>query len=228
MGLQIVQTKEGPDVTDTSITTTLDAVPTNGNLLVLVIREADGASTFTLPTNWSWATGNPVVNSGATIQYGIAYRNVVDGDSASITVSSTALVSKRTFVWEISGQDKTSAVLDRTASNAPSGSSTGVNTGSTGTLSQPDEIAIAACGQNGDNGGGVNIDSGFTLDGSTSSRFEMAHKIVQGSTTALDPTFSWITSRTGRTGLIVTFREQYMRGDRMAVKRQSVQSSTTW
>lgn len=205
MALARVQEAHNHTAAATSLTVTLGATPSNGNLLIALIRENSGTSTITLPSNggtWQWVTGHPFLQATAR-RFGIAYCANISGATTSVTFSSDVSAIKTMYVWEVSGA-ATSSVEDKTNSNVGA-SNTTHTTGTTGTLAQAAEFVVAGMGW----AAAVtspSVDSGFTIEGATSSDVLRGAYLITSATTALNPTFTWTTSRIP-SGCIASFKE---------------------
>jgi hypothetical protein len=132
----------------TTLGVTLGSTPTNGNTLIAVITAAGQYQTTGQVTGISetGATWTKAVAQGSKGQCDteIWYANNVSGASTSITITQSASGYMSAVVAEYSGL-ATSSVLDKTASNSNSGSSTG-DTGTTATTTQAAELWIGGIG----------------------------------------------------------------------------------
>ena len=121
-----------------TLTATLGAAPSVGNLLVLV---ANADTTIGTPSGWTLAV-SAVDNTGLYLWW----RAVQAGDPAAVTISLSAARSAQMVVMEYSGQS--ASPLDEVASSTPGGTGqTSVTTGVTGETGQGDELAVVAAGR---------------------------------------------------------------------------------
>jgi hypothetical protein len=132
----------------TTLTVTLGSAPTNGNTLIAVITaagqyEVTGQVSGISETGATWTKAVAQGSQGAC-DTEIWYANNVSGASTTITITQAASGYMSAVVAEYSGL-ATSGVLDKTASNYNSGSSTG-DTGTTATTSQANELWIGGIG----------------------------------------------------------------------------------
>jgi len=199
MALAVVQTKTGVTTTNDTIAVTFDAPTTAGNLIVAQIMayglaagstDAASFSSCTDGTN-TYSIGHAYKqNSGSNSEH-VWQRYTANASSVS-TVTAVVIhapgedqMNVRMTIFEISGA-ATSTPLDKTVT--AEGTGTAVASGSTGTLTQADEIGI----------GGAMAGSAATYTAGTgwteiqdASNATTGHKIV-AATTAInfDPTAS--------------------------------------
>jgi hypothetical protein len=193
--------KKHAGTSGTSLSATLPAPPTTGNVIVAVVAVAQGSNvSFDTPIGWT---------EGFTPNRGDVFYKVSDGTEQTVTVNLSAGQSStvlRMWVVELSGVDTTtpfdqgnSAIFtSQTTSVTPT---TGVST------AQANEWAIAMVAQNGDNGtstGGAAATDGFTLLSTGQTRDIAASKVLSSAGT-ISTTISWVTPRTG-SWIIATFR----------------------
>ena len=113
--IALVQTKgSSADTPAARITTTFDASPTEGNLMVATLSSNDGD--MTNPSGWTTAVNN--VNTTHDDFLRIAYKVAAAGESASITFTDMAGGGSANLgLYEFSGVD-TASPLDDTGSTA--------------------------------------------------------------------------------------------------------------
>jgi hypothetical protein len=146
----------------TSISTTLPATPTRGNLLVAVAGNASSSTPLT-PAGWSVAIDQTANAPGQAIFYKIAGA----AESATVTISGYSSATRLGIqVYEYRGA-ATSAPLDRTASS--SGTGTVMSSGTTATTSVANELVVAA----------FVINTGTTVDGWTNA-FDERSDVANG------------------------------------------------
>lgn len=194
MPINLVQTGNQSNTAVTSIGVTLGATPTQGNHLIAAYRESQIPGTLTLPdAGWQWVTPNPYTGS-TTRTGGFAVRLVTEAAlSSTITFTSDTSDTKSLYIDEVSGLDQEDLFGAHNENpTAPTATSKQPNT--TGTLTQEDCYVISLVSLSGSTGGSEAVDSGFTLTVPVAT-FLVARKIT-AATTALNPTFSWLTSRT--------------------------------
>lgn len=184
----------GPNIT--TLTTTFAGAPTSGNPLIAAIITRAG--TLTNPT--SFTTGIQVENTTESDWGRIAWKTSAGSETAIQWTGMSGTDAAAAKSWELSGAE-TSSYIDKTASTGRSTGASSIQTGSTGTLSQAAEFAIAiACIRA--TVTSPSIDSSFTdLDhivggsGGVEATLLTAEKVT-AATTALNPTFSWTGSVT--------------------------------
>jgi len=144
IAIQLVQQKDARNEyrspnTPGSVTVTLDSPATAGNLLVTGVSIDKASGTITPPTGFTLIhKGEGGVSSGA-----MAYK-IAEGGEQTITWNWTATEEGNAWVGEYSGL-ATSNVLDVSAENEDylSTATNSISTGTTGTTSQANELAIA-------------------------------------------------------------------------------------
>lgn len=114
----------------------LDAAPTQGNLLLMVV-----VSDATVNTPSGWSLGATAVNYTGTYVY---YKIAGSGESATITVTPTSSAHTCISALEYSGMAATTP-LDKTATSLTTPVSV-ISTGTTATTVQADELLIALVG----------------------------------------------------------------------------------
>lgn len=202
MAISLVQSKGNTANSNTSVSVTLDSAVTAGNRLVAVIKNNDGVDTFnSLPSGWAWGPNSPfVVASGR--QFGVLHKLAGSSESQTLTLSTVGAFDKEIALFEVA--DIAAPTLGVTTSNQIGQTSKTLTT--TGTLAQANNFVVSICDQALNNGGEVSVDSGFTLQLTSSFILMMVATKITSATTALAPTFVWTTSRaTG--GLQTVFPE---------------------
>ena len=147
MAFALAQSKLKSETTATrSPTITLDAAPTQGNLLVAMVAVSlnAGASAFTTPSGWT-AHPDGGINQATDCEGIIYWKEAGAGESATITFTNVIAVAKEIdfCVMEFSGG--TAWTADGHAENTNSGSNT-LTSGTTGTTAQANEVACAFFG----------------------------------------------------------------------------------
>ncbi len=206
MPIVILQSATATTPGATTLTATLGAAPTNNNLLVVLAFTRTDAG-MTGPSGW--ANDKDVVNATSADTARIAHK-VVAGDAAAVQLTGLSATDATVMkVYEVSGLVAASPT-DATNSTGETVGATSIQTGTTGTLSQTDEIAFALAAIR-TTITSPSVDSGFTLEGTLSdgtagieAGMLPANKIVTV-TTALNPTFSWTGAVTAM-AIIVTFK----------------------
>lgn len=202
IGLRLVQSKAANGNTATA-TATFDAAPQAGSLLVAALRLDKLFAALTLPSGFTDAVHDD--DDLGVFSVDIAYEaNIAGGHTSTIAYTWTGAVQWGLGIYEFAGA--AAAPLDKTNSNDPVGTAlTSCASGSTGTLTQANEVVIAMAGLSGTNGGGDTIDNAsFSQLAGTGTRVQLAYALTNA-TTALNPTFGWTTGR-GAVGAIATFK----------------------
>lgn len=187
-------------------TVTLSPAATAGNKIIAVGMIFDNTRGFapTTPTIGNWTldlTANPAASGQAFYVYSM---DAAGGETTiTFTTSDVANDTMQLFVYEVSGLVAGSTAKDKATSTALSGSVTSLATGSTGTLTQADEFALAAIFVNAD-GGTEAWTNSFGINGQTTT-FGFCGDLIVSATTALNPTASWLTARQAHAG-IVTYK----------------------
>ena len=180
-----------------SISATLAAPPTPGNVLVAVVVVAQaGTSSFDTPSGWT----APFVPARGAVLW-----KASNGSEQTVTVNLSAGQTAKTlrmWVVELSGVDTVNA-FDAGGSAIFGTARTSVTAATAAPTSQPDEWAIGAVAHNGTNGGGSAATNGFAVL-APDSRSIAATKVL-GAGGTVSTTISWITPRTG-SWVIATFR----------------------
>lgn len=194
-----------PAASNTSLLATVSATftqaPEAGNLLVAFITASVGVGSIAI-SNSGWTAG-PSIAVGIAGGMAAFYKVAASG-GGDTTVTSTATLATfmdlQIFEWD--GIDN-AVPLDKSATSADSGSGvTSHATGSTGTLTQANELAVGAVAQVTANGGGASWNSSFATDVVTTHL--ISGDLTVTSTSALNPTASW-TNSVRAAGLIMTF-----------------------
>lgn len=202
MALAVVQNKPATSSATTSHTVTLNSAPTQNNLVLVAIKidvVDEAVSNVTGPSGYV----KDVVKDRGTGSVAIWSKVAGASESATITFTTALNQSASLEAIEVSGA-ATASVLDKT-NKAEGASSNSIQPGTTGTLSQADEIAYTASLQAGTNGGTEAIDTGFTVLDSGSFDTMIAGYLIVAATTALNPTHSWTTNR-ARAAVIATYK----------------------
>jgi hypothetical protein len=165
--MALVQSKTyGSTASSASHSVTLDASPTTGNLLVLVVV---GDSTVSAtPSGWSVAT-SAVDGTGSYVYYRVASA----GLSATISITLSGSTSCVLLAFEYSGY--TATPLDKVASAVGQGPST-ISTGTTVATTQANELLFAMVG--------ISLSAGHTGDVSSwsNSFVQLGNAVSSGST----------------------------------------------
>lgn len=198
MALSMVETS-GQQVTATSASRTLAAIA-EGDLMVAAFSAQSATTTITPPSGFAQDAS---ISLTGTTKGGIWSKVAGAGESTTVTFGSSESVVLNLQVWRISGN--ATSPLDKTNTNSGVVVSA-LTTGSTGTLSQANEIAIGMAMTATNNGGTEAVDSSFTIrSAATHNRILVADRIVSA-TTALNPSFSWATAQNA-TAAIATYKE---------------------
>lgn len=206
MAITIVQSATATTLGATTLTATLGATPTDGNLLVVLAFTRTDAG-MTGPAGWT--VDKDVVNVTSADTARIAHK-VASGDAAAVQLTGLSATDATVMkVYEVSGC-VTSTPLDASNSTGETVGVATIQTGTTGVLAQTSEIAFALAAIR-TTITAPSIDSGFTLettlsDGVASIEATLlpANKIVSA-TTALNPAFSWTGAVTAM-AIIATFK----------------------
>ena len=190
----LVQRKAAPSAGATTSSVTLNAAPTEGDLLVARVGTTATGRTFSMS---GWTPGPK--NDRAQFFYKI----VGAGESATITTNlSGSATTLRLLVDEWSHID-TVTPLDASVSTAKGSALTSLSTGVTATTSVADSIALTMHMLNGNAGGGVTFTNGFRTD-QASGPVIAGSKVLTASGTQ-ETTASWTTARAAN-AIIVVFR----------------------
>lgn len=136
-----VQTKTfGASANSTTHTLTFTSTPTSGNLLVVCIVADDFMATA--PSGWTKAGTGAQDFTGCYIIYKVA--GASEPTSVTITIGSSTSCCMQGY--EYSGI-VSSSPLDQSAAATGQGTTTTINTGTTGTTSQAKELAVAVVAQ---------------------------------------------------------------------------------
>lgn len=190
----------------TGVSGSFASLPATGNLIVVAgVGFNGGTGTIDISDNQggaAYTTALLVMLGSGTFAF-VKYRENISAPSGTFTV--TAKCSGGSGVgsmiaFEVSGC-ATSGSLDKTNSATVTGLTAGARTlqpGTTGTLSNANEIAVAAIGISNNssiNNSGMSVDSSFNLQFYNNSRSSgedgASSYLVVSATTALNPTFSW-------------------------------------
>lgn len=202
MTISVVQNKAAQTSATTSHTVTLNTAPTQNNLILVAIKIDiidEAVSNVTGPTGYA----KDVVKDRGTGSVAIWSKVAGASESGTITFTTTLNQTADLEAMEVSG-NATSSVLDKT-NKAEGASGNTIQPGTTGTLSQADEIAFTASLQAGTNGGSEAIDSGFTVLDAATFTTSITGYLIVSATTALNPTHSWTTNR-ARAAVIATYK----------------------
>lgn len=194
MAASLVQDQQGTQVqNETTCTATYDSTPTQGNLLVAVFftRSTGG---FTAPSGWTL----DVESVNTTEDDRIQIYSKTAGASESTAVTFTGLASSSSGGSSLSIQEwsgmAASSQLDKTASTGRT-SGTSISSGTTATLAQADEVAIAGVGLR-SSSIAVSANNSFTVLNSPSTTANAANQVtdayrILSATTGITTTFSW-------------------------------------
>lgn len=173
--------------------------PTDGNLLVLVLRVATPrvVSELTLPAGY---TARVAIDAGT----GGGFLVIADRIAATSPKPQTCTLVSSTWdmiIFEWSGVAASGYVDDVTI--ADTGSTASIQPGSLSPAG-PGELFIVAARQASSNGGSEAIGSGFTADATaTLSRLIVGHKVKGGADSAAEnPTLSWSTPQGASAGMV--------------------------
>lgn len=179
--------------TSTTATATFDASPTQDHLLVVALQCQTPVANITPPA--SFAPDVTDDDDAGVFSIGLYSRVCPAGQSATITFTLSSSVVWSILLYEWAG-NVTSSPLDKTNKNDPTGTTqTDIQPGSTGPLSQADEVAFVVAGTSAGNGGTEAIDSGFSVIGSAALSQMVSGHLEVHATTALNPHISWLTGR---------------------------------
>lgn len=191
MAIALVQQAGTQTPLTTSVTATLGADPTPGNLLIAAVKLNDGvASTMTPPDGFTWVSNAPLFATAR--QLGVAWKIAAAADTTTLTATSSSAQNMLIQAWEVSGITDAGAFGVQTATGA---TSTSKQLTTTGTLPQANTFVVAICDTTINNGGEVSVNSGFTLRNTGTFDLWMVADVITSATTALAPTFTWTTSR---------------------------------
>jgi hypothetical protein len=180
--------------------------PVQNNLLIVAAM----SSSFGSMTSTGWSSGPLTDDFDAMYMY---YK--IAGASESSTVAWTPTTNDETAMWiaEYSG-NVTVSPLDGSAINKPSVSATTIATGTTATLTQADELAVAVVSA-------VRLATGATVTGWSNSFVQVAEVDTTGgtdhpglvvatralaATTGITSTATYSTTVTRPIGMIATFK----------------------
>lgn len=147
MALTLVQSKSAIlQSGDSTPTVTLDATPTQGNLLVCCIMANENASDLTItdPGSFTTVTADGTTNNSGDVVIQTSWRIAPAGASATVSGSLSASRAWVIVVMEFNDSDGGTWALDAHASGT--GSSTTPSTGTTGTTAAADEVAVGFVG----------------------------------------------------------------------------------
>ena len=142
--IELVQTKATSGST-TSVTTTFDDPPTEGNLLVGVARFGGTSAPNPLPAGWSTAL-QPNISPDGLVMYKVAGASEPAAVTLTLDVPSTSAFVLMIFEYSGLSQDQ-AQVLDQTAFHGASASSGTATVGLTAATTQADELILASVGQ---------------------------------------------------------------------------------
>jgi hypothetical protein len=213
MTISSVQSNSGGPAGATSISVTLGAGVTQGNLIVVGISNGFGTN-LTLP-DANWQTATYVNAGGSALSGGIAYTVVTAGQAgqASWTFSWTGTHSSAWVIREwssSSGWPAVTSVLDKTTGTSDTVSTdTIVATGSAGTTTQAVELWVAALAY----GDGAQTESGLTsgftsgVEGSAgvSQTVREAYQVTSSAGAAACQMSYTTGTANGNVGIIATF-----------------------
>lgn len=190
----IVQTKTASGLTGGSSSVSFDAPVTEGNLIVVLV-DTVGVGT---PTAYPYGlTPDHSQNSGLSTTVARTFSKVatsgdgtatatIDYPTTTGTVDFTLLEVAPTSgkTWDATLGNR----LDAAVGASDAGSTATLAAPSTGTLDDPDEVAVANCALNGTNGTSGSFDNGFTS--TFGSRSVRGYKLLSDAT-ALTVTATW-------------------------------------
>lgn len=210
MGATLVQKKGAQSPGNvSSLSVTLDAPPTAGNLLVAA---CNSDATVATPAGFTLAV-SAVSGQGLYI----FYRVVQPGDGDTVAFAPSVADSVAGGVLEYSGI-VTSSPLDQTASNTVGGSPSSISTGTTGTTGQANELIIVVVGPHANNNhpwvlsswsagytSQIEEPEGLAVPGSASSACHIADRIVSAVGT-YSATGTWSPASSDAGAAIATFK----------------------
>ncbi len=209
----------------TTVYLSLGSSPTAGNLGVAVLHSRSNSGTIDVLSGWTLAVRETESGDNDVC---IQYRIFQSGDGTGYTFTdndSGQKISGVLYEFDAGTNGFKSSPLDQTGSEPVDDGVTTRNTGTTGTLTQADQLVIAGAGiaAGSSSLSSPTIDSGFaTVDyndttGSYQSVTLASHKTVSA-TTALNPSFSW-TNSGNAIGVIATFMEDVAGGPSIVINR---------
>lgn len=181
-----------------NVTTGFTTQPSVGDLVVVAIARASTAA-LTVPSGWALASS---VSANST-SCNICWRVWREGDESLSWTWSWTGASRMSATFRVFHDSLYPSTwsLDKTATN--SGTGTSSTSGSTGSLSAAVEVAFTLFAANGDITAPVAPIAPWIASGSTVADAGTGRAIT-AATTALNPGFSWTTSR-GWSANIATF-----------------------
>lgn len=190
---------QGATDTGTSHALNLASAPTEGNTIIACCRAATTIANVTPPAGFTSPVNDD--DSDGLFSAGIWIKVAGASESAHIAFTTSVSVQVVLDIFEFKGLYRVSSV-DKTNVNDTVGIVNSSTTGSTGTLSQANELVFAYCAHGNTSVGHI-VDSGMTLV-QTDTRTAIGYKVV-AATTALNPNFQWTTAR-ATTAMIITFK----------------------
>lgn len=136
MAFSVVQSKSANSSAAlvTTISATLDAAPTSGNLLIVALALNNGSAGLTVPDGWT-----TVINQSSTPSFVVFYK--IAGASESPTISMSWTTARRAVI-EI--REYPAGTVDKTAASNSSGSAVASKTsGTTGALTSAPQFCLA-------------------------------------------------------------------------------------
>ena len=206
----IIQRKEDSNGADVSLVVTFDSTPVSGNLLVAVHMTGAGSSDSCSSASGSYTSAIHWQNATELDAVRLWYRIAGASEATDVTATPSASDENGLLLLEIEGPWEASPV-DQTTNPGRQASSTTYDCGTTGTLSQADEVAVAAVyTRSASNGTGDSYSQSFVtnaLSAITSSfkSISLATKLLSA-TTAVTTVCTFGTSAVAQGGL-VTFKK---------------------
>lgn len=191
MTISNVQAAKYGSAASNAVTVSWNSTPTSGNLL---IARAIGAGATDSGAISGWTKADSALY-GASTGYVAIFFKVAGGSEGNVTATFTSATTTRLVIEEWSNSDGWDTVDQSTHADS-TGGVTSKSTGTTGSTTVADELAISVCGW----GGAV---TGISWSNSFTASFEQptgaltfagAHKVLS-STGTVETTVSWTTSR---------------------------------
>ena len=207
----IIQRKEGANGADVSLVVTFDSTPVSGNLLVAVHMTGDGSSDSCASASGSYTSAIHWQNATELDAVRLWYRIAGASEATAVTATPSASDENVLLLLEIEGPWEASPV-DQTTNPGRAASTTTYDCGTTGTLSQADEVAVATAYTRHSANGDFNVtyDNSFVYDNgsmmvSPAKSLALATKLLSA-TTAVTTTQTVLTAAVTMGG-IVTFKK---------------------
>lgn len=197
----VQQASPGTEFNGDAVVASFASTPTPGNHLLFVFHStstvADNPPTGVTEVAYADDSGRPTKAYLRQVQSG-------DGTDWSFASTNITTATNELHGYEIEGlaDNPVDIVVSGTA-----GTYTSMQLGSTGTLSQGDELIVVAVGLGGTSGGSESITSpAIAVDGASDHPRTINGVLIVSETTALNPTIAWTTSRRAN-GFILTLKQ---------------------